>query len=66
MLARLKTQGGSGSALIDEDDLTLGVAGRGEDGRESLDSAAGTTRGASAALRSQLVDIKVRGLLWLC
>lgn len=57
MLARLKTQGNTAS-LIDEDDCALNSGGT--ESRDSFDSAQGTGNGSSAALRSQLADIKVR------
>ncbi|CAN0353765.1 unnamed protein product, partial [Ectocarpus sp. 12 AP-2014] len=74
VLARLQAQEASGSSVIDDDEMSLGGAARGDDGggggggggRESLDSAAGTTRGASAALRSQLADIKAERMDLMC
>lgn len=56
-MARLKTQGNTAS-LIDEDDCALNSGGT--ESRDSFDSAQGTSNGSSAALRSQLADIKVR------
>ncbi|CAN0428756.1 unnamed protein product, partial [Ectocarpus sp. 12 AP-2014] len=71
VLARLQAQEASGSSVIDDDEMSLGGAARGDDGgggggRESLDSAAGTTRVASAALRSQLADIKAERMDLMC
>ncbi|CAM9510853.1 unnamed protein product, partial [Scytosiphon promiscuus] len=79
VLARLQAQNqfGSTSSLIDEDEVALGLGGgmaaaggaEGEGGgghRESLDSAQGTTKRASAALRSQLADIKAERMDLMC
>ncbi|CAN0140978.1 unnamed protein product, partial [Ectocarpus fasciculatus] len=73
VLARLQAQEAAGSSIIDDDEMSLGGSARGDDGtggggggRESLDSAAGTTRGASAALRSQLADIKAERMDLMC